>query len=114
MELQEASPRLGKVLGAEQDEGDDSSARVAGDASTTPRTPAAGDRKAAAGSKRVIGHPELTNSVLPPSEPRPVASRVSRLCRGNSIIRLLLPLLAAQQLWTQQALSSRLWRVVGT
>jgi hypothetical protein len=86
VELQEASPRLGKVVGAEQEEGADDDVIT-----TTARPASAGgaERKSQAGSsKRVVGssHSELTNSVLPPSEPRPVASNAG----PDRIVRQLL------------------------
>jgi hypothetical protein len=93
VELHEASPRLGKVLGAEQDEGEEGGTRGGADnASTTPRPPSppGGDRKMPGGSKRTASHSELTNSVLPPSDPRPVASFAARPHGGSTVVYLLL------------------------
>ena len=86
------------LQGAEPGEGEEGGG---GGATTTP-SPGGGDRKTqAGGSKRVAshseltngvaGHSDLTNSVLPPSEPRPVASR----CPPSQLVNCTFSLLVA-------------------
>jgi len=84
VELQEASPRLGKVVGAaDQGEGgEEEEGEGGGGPSTAAPRPAGGGTRViqAGGNKRgaAAGSSDLpTNGVLPPSEPRPVASHAS-------------------------------------